>query len=622
MSQRTLIAAGTLAALAASAVTVGAQAQSAQTLTHSSAKALQAVQAMQARGLLAAGMPEGAVRAAWLAAGRSDPSPSGSESATAAATALTAGSLLLPANDMNHDGVQEVLDVRYQSVGADAERVVIFCRNGATGAVRWRKVIAAQSNHVYIPGPQRIGPKGLPGVVLVDAGSAQSGNTLTLSLRLTTYDASGAKFWSHHESGTLDTSTNVEKNVPVTVGLDAFQNKAEDWLVGRYSSAGGDNPTASAAIERIKGTDGTVAQVGAPVTSPTGIPDIVNVPDLSGDSLPDVVIVVPGTGDGTGVFARRGADGSEIWTSTSLTLNPVPTAISVGDVHPSASGAPTVDDIAVSTGTPAPGGLGLPLPLPDPTAPSEHGEVALLDGSTGSTVWTKDGDFAYPVLLAGKPLKAAVGVVTTDTTSDSSTTTATTTLVTYDAGGNQIYTKSWQATTKTDSSADPTTFDVVVQVGDFDADGSADGLVLIAVMSGTNNGSFTTLFHGADGSTVKSGATQPLGGSTTGHGDGLVGFKTHLGLTVTVRRGSDFAILFSHKISHSRGIKDGDAFGEPMHDTSRCADVLVAGQGAKHSIAAILTAHGKQEWVVQFTPGSKNPGTVYRPSTAPSIPTC
>jgi hypothetical protein len=621
MSLRTFIAAGTLTALAASALTVGANAQT-TAATAASLTALASVQAQQARALIAAGMSETAVRAAWLAAGRSDPEQSGSSSGTSASTASTTQSALLPVNDMNHDGIQEVLDVRYRSVGADVGRVVIFCRNGATGAVRWRKVIAAQPGHAYLPFPQLVGPKGLPGVVLMDAGSTQANKTLTFSLRLVTWDASGAKFWSHHESGTLDLSTNAERSVPVLGRLDTFQTKAQDWLVTRYSSPGGDNAPVSAHVVRIQGTDGTVTPVGGTVTSPTGVPDVVGVPDLSGDSLPDVVIVVPGTGDGTGVFARRGVDGSEIWTSTSLVLNPIPTAISVGDVHASAAGAPKVGDIAVSTGTPAPGGLGLPLPIPDPTAPSDHGVVALLDGATGSTVWTQDGDAAFPVRRAGEPLKPAVGVLTTDTTSDSSTTTATTALVAYDDNGNQIYAKSWHASTKSDANSDATTVDDVEQVGDFDGDGATDGFVMIAVSSGDNNGAFITLFHGADGSTVKSGHTQPLGGSTTGHGDGLVGFKTRHGLTVTVHNGPDFAVLFSRKVPHSRGINDGGAFGEPMHDMSRCADVLVAGQGPKRSIAAILTAHGAMEWVLTFTPGGKGPGTVFRPSTAPHIPTC
>ena len=623
MAPRTFLAAGTLAALAASALTVGAHAQTTSATT-AEPTALASVQTQQAHALLSAGFPARAVRAAWLAAGRSDPNPSSSASTAAADTALTAGSLVLPANDMNHDGVREVLDVRYQSVGADVNRVVIFCRDGATGAVRWRKVIAAESGHVYLAGPQLIGPKGLPGVILVDAGSVEANKKLTLSLRLVAYDAIGVKFWSHHESGTLDESTNAEQHVPVIEGLDAFQTKAQDWLVGRYSSPGGNNAPVSAAIRRVRGTDGTVTPVGATVTSPTGVPAVVDVPDLSGDSLPDVVAVVPGTGDGTGVFARRGADGSDIWTNSSLVLNPTAQAISVGDVHASASGAPTVDDLAVSTGTPTGGGLGLPLPIPDPTAPSTHGQVALLDGATGTPVWSspKDGDSAYPVLLAGKPLKPAVGVVTTDTTSDSSTTTATTTLVTYDDSGTQIYSKSWQASAKTDPNGATGTFEFLVQVGDFDADGSADGLVTLAVTSGNNSGALITFFHGSDGSSVKSGNAQALGGSTNGHGDGLVGFKTHRGLTVTVHSGRDFSVLFSSKVAHSRGVHDGGAFGEPMHDTSGCADVLVAGQGAKHSVAAILTAHGALEWVVRFAPGSKLPGTLFHPSTAPTIPGC
>lgn len=621
MPRRSLIAAGTLVGLVGSALTVSAQAGSAP-VRAGEVRSLAAVQDAQARALVAAGMSPQAVAAAWHAAGRAAPTPTASVSSQQAIDAFGTGSLLLPAGDMNGDGVDEVLDTRYHSEGSRGERLVLFCRNGATGKARWRKVIGPEPDHVYFPGGQLLGPKGLPGVVIVDIGGETSGQSTTVSLRLLALDESGVKFWSHRESGTIDASTGAEKGLPFPIGLATFQNKAEDWLISRLDSPGGDNAPVTLTPVRVRGSDGTIAHVGAKVTSPSGSPGIAAVPDLSGDGLADVVLVVPGTGDGTGVFARRGADGSEIWTNTSLTLNPGASATPVGNVHASPDGSPDVDDVAINTGPPSGGGLGLPLPLPDPTAPGDHGQVALLDGASGTQVWANDGDYAYPVLQAGKPLKPSVGVVTTDVTSDDTTTTTTATLVTYDDAGKQIYSTSWKAETKTDASGDSAGLAIVLPIGDFDGDGSTDGFVLVDVTSGDNIASFQTLFHGADGSPVKSGHADPLGGSTTGHGDDLVVVKAHRGLTVSVHKGADNTELFTTAVHHTRGVRVGTALGAPLHDTSSCADVLVAGDGVRHAAVALLTAKGKVQWVVRFDPRTKDAGRVFRPDTAPRIPTC
>jgi hypothetical protein len=621
MARRTLVAIGALGALVAPAVTVGALAQQSASVDRPSL--VQQVQRLQARGLLASGTPARTVQAAWHAAGRAQPGPTVTGSAAIQTSALSAlNSLLLAAGDMNGDGVGEVLDARYHPAGEDSERLVLFCRSGASGAVLWKKVVAARSGHVYLPLPQLLGAKGLPGVVINDVGSSTSGKTVTVSVRLVALDESGVKFWSHKESGTIDSSTNAEQHVPIPAGLDTFQSDAQDVLIGRYDSPGGEDAAVTMQPIRVRGRDGTVAALGAAVTSTAGSPSLADVPDLSGDGLADTVVVVPGSGDGTGVFARRGIDGSQIWTNTSLTVNPGAIATPVGDVHASASGSPDVDDVAVSTGSPTGGGLGLPLPFPDPTAPGEHGQVALLDGASGTSVWAKDGDSAYPVLQAGKPLKPATGVVMTDTESDDTTTTATTTLTTYDDAGEQVYASTYKASTTTSADGDTMAIGIVGEVGDFDADGSTDGLALVLVTSGENSDLTETLFLGKDGSALKTGAAEPLGGSTTGDGDNLVVVKTHHGIIVSMRRGSDNTVLWRNKVVHSRGVRAAAAFGMPMHDTSTCADVLVVGDGPKHAAAGLLTAKGKLEWVVRYKPGSKDPGTVFRPDTAPNIPHC
>jgi len=363
-------------------------------------------------------------------------------------------------------------------------------------------------------------------------------------------------------------------------------------------------------------------RLGSSVTSPVGAPGIASVPDISADSLADFVLVVPGNGDGTGVYARHGVDGSPIWSTTQLTLYPGAVATSVGDVHDSATGIAPAPDIAVSSGPPT-GGLGLPLPLPDPTAPPAHGKVSLLDGATGSTVWTNTGDFAYAVQQSGSPLVPATGVWQTDVTSGSTTTTATLTLTMYDDAGKPVDTTTYKATTPTSSSGTSTALSDVEPVGDFEPDGSIDGIVLIVVSSGDNSAVKLVYFRGVDGSLLHPGAALPLGGATTGQGEDLVVAKAkpRTGLSVTVERSSDNSVLFSRTIAKTSGVAVADAFGATLHK-NLCADVLVSGEGQDHAAAAVLSGVGGIDWVVRFVPGSTTPGTVFHPSAAPAQPVC
>ena len=577
------------------------------------------IEGLQDQGLASLNVPAGILHAAASAAGRSVP-----DSATAGrAGAASLDSGLIPAGDFTRDGVNDVLDVRYESVGSAAERLSLFARSGANGKFLWRKVVPGATGHLVLPVPEPVGT-GAPGLVLLDVGVTTKGNLLTASLRLTALDRHGVKLWSHFESGTLDGQTNAEHHLPLVVDANTFESAVTpDLLVARLDAPGASDSSVSLTPVRVRGADGSVVALGARVTSPAGSPSLLDVPDLSGDGLADIVLVAPGTGDGTGVFARHGVDGSPVWANTSLTLNIGASAMSVGDVHASATGLPAAADVAVSSGPPTGGGLGLPLPLPDPTAPSDHGTVSLLDGATGTMVWSNTGDSAYPVLEAGSPLVPATGVVQTDVTSDSTTTTATVTLTTYDDSGKQIYAASYKATTPTSANDTSGVLDVVVAVGDFEPDGSIDGVVLILVSSGSNSGGLLEYFRGVDGAKVNTGRSQPLGASTTGGGEDLFTTIAHprTGVVATVFRSTDKSVLFSRQIMQTKGLSTADAFGARLHRNA-CADVLVTGQGRYNSASAVLSGVGGVDWVVRFAPGSTNPGTVYRPKSPAAQPTC
>jgi hypothetical protein len=553
------------------------------------------------------------MNAATRAAGRTMPG------STTSAGAVSLDSALMPAGDFTRDGVRDVLDVRYQSVGSAAERLAIFARSGTNGKLLWHKTIPGATGHLVLPLPERVG-SGAPGVVLADVGLTTKNGILTASVRMTGLDRRGNTVWSHFESGTLSSGTNAEHHLPLLVDANTFSSTATpDLLIARLDAPGGHDTSVTLTPVRVRGSNGSVVSLGGPVTSPVGVPSLLDVPDLSGDGLADFVLVVPGTG----VFGRRGVDGSQIWASTSLTLNIGSAATSVGDVHASASGVPAADDIAVSSGPPSGGGVALPLPVPNPTAPPAHGTVSLLDGATGSTVWTNTGDSAYAVHLAGAPLVPATGVVQTDVTSDSTTTTATVTLTTYDDSGKPIYAATYKAKTPTSAGDAAAALVLVSPVGDFEPDGSIDGVVLVIVSSGSNSGGTLEYFRGDDGSTVDTGAAQPLGASTTGSGDDLfiTTARPRSGIVATVLRAADNSVLFSRQIPKTTGLSTADAFGTALR-RSRCADVLVTGQGRDNAASAVLSGIGGLDWVVRFEPGSTTPGTVYRPGAVAKQPTC
>lgn len=591
----------------------------APTVTSPRLSAVAAVEQLQDRALASLQVPAAVKDAAMRAAGRMTPSDSG----TSRSGAVSLDSALMPAGDFTRDGVRDVLDVRYQSVGSAAERLALFARSGANGRLLWEKTVPGATGHLVLPLTQRVGSGG-PGVVLADVGLTTKNGVLTASLRLTALNRLGRQLWSHFESGTLSSGTNAEHHLPLLVDANTFSSTlTPDLLIARLDAPGGHDTSVTLTPVRVRGSNGSVVALGGPVTSPLGAPGVIDVPDLSGDGLADFVLVVPGTGDGTGVFARRGVDGSAVWASTSLTLNIGATAQSVGDVHASAAGLPAAEDLAVSSGPPSGGGIALPLPVPNPTAPPAHGTVSLLDGASGSVVWTNTGDSAYAVQLAGSPLVPATGVVQTDVTSDSTTTTATVTLTTYDDSGKQIYAATYTAKTPTSAGDANAAITLVSPVGDFEPDGSIDGVVLILVSSGSNSGGALDYFRGVDGSKADTGSAQPLGASTTGAGDDLftTTARSRSGVVATVLRATDDKVLFSRQIMQTKGLVTADAFGATLHRNA-CADVLVTGQGRYNSASAVLSGVGGVDWVVRFEPGSTKPGTVYRPSTPAAQPVC
>jgi len=170
----------------------------------------------------------------------------------------------------------------------------------------------------------------------------------------------------------------------------------------------------------------------------------------------------------------------------------------------------------VATGTaPPPPTSSAGLPVPDPTATPPHGQVALLNGSSGATVWTKTGDEPYPVLYTGPALAPALGVRTGDAGdagAGTTTVTETLTLATYDSTGSQLTSSSYS--TSTPASTDPNHstfgFGIAFPVGDLETDSAVDGLAFLFITSGNDRNSEQVLFHGVNGKALTDQKRAPL----------------------------------------------------------------------------------------------------------------
>lgn len=572
--------------------------------------------AQQGDLLVRDGVAPDAVRAAVSAGGLL--AESSSSSVVIVVSAGPSG-FIAPAGDFDRNGINEVIDTRYARGSNGASTAVIFVRDGSGGKVLWSRRVAVAKNHFLWPIPMRTGTGGAPGVVLLDAGFTPSSDqkSITVSLALTGLSRLGNTFWSHRESGTLQTTDGFQmQHVPQFMGTPRASGTAEDVLIARVDASRKDEGTSgSLTTVKVTGARGAVVTLGPSASSTTGIPSVAAVPDVSGDRLDDIVLAIPGGG----AQARTGTDGKTVWENTAVTLYDGAAAMPAGEVHPSATGKPAVADVAVGTGPPPPSlldDIGLPLPGSGQAGP--HGEVALLDGADGSTVWSRTGDFAYPVLRAGAALVPALGVQTSDVDSGGDNVIETLTVTAYDAAGTELYQHGFSASVpkSDDEKAFSFGFGVAVPIGDLEPDGSADGMALLFAVSGRNSTFKEVLFHGVDGSPLKEPSGDPLGASTTGSGDDLVDVTTRTGITVTVRRGRDNRTLFTRVLPGTAGAASAYAYGAQLRP-GKCADVIVSGRNTRQVFNAVLASNGQIRWQLNYPLNDLRAGTPGKPRVAP-----
>lgn len=319
-----------------------------------------------------------------------------------------------PIGDITGDGTPEVveLDFRYslvigresQDLNTVAEEeitTIVRIRDAKTGRVHWTK----RFDDFVLVGQARVGREGRRGLIAV-AGilsffSGSSGD------RYLTFDGlrgtSGKRLWTKSYmsvAATHDYTTSVAIDSPVSFSfVQTHKSPATEILLGLSTIT--DTRLSLTAATRtlvLSAADGSDAIHPSVDVGVNWIPFPDAVSDLDGDGLDDYVVindkgVYPGEGQdppavGGVVQARRGLDGSGLWTEGGLEFRYFAFTIGLGDVVGNRTrdfGIFTFNQAGTSELLP-------PLPiLPSLLYERDVPVVMLVDAGAAEWLWTKRG---------------------------------------------------------------------------------------------------------------------------------------------------------------------------------------------------------------------------------------
>lgn len=302
---------------------------------------------------------------------------------------------LVPAGDLDGDGLKDLLDLRQHLVynpttDTISGTAMIDAHRGIDGAQLWTASLGA-TQYVFA-WPSKVGTSGGNGVLVVQYNDTYAeglvagvdAGTMTLSA----YDGHGTQTWTRTFSATGSGSLVTYSDAfPYLAGtFDAVAGGGTDALVvvpggsqvgvPFVAAAGG----ASAQLLVVDGANGTPKPLGVPLAGNGAYVEATPVADLDADHLDDAVLTTTTANSGR-ALAVSGGTGKPIWTAT------LPDA---DDSWPDSFGDVTGDGIAdVVVDHSRYGGL----PIGDVIG----GRVSLLDGKTGTVRWTKPGDLAFEI---------------------------------------------------------------------------------------------------------------------------------------------------------------------------------------------------------------------------------
>jgi hypothetical protein len=319
------------------------------------------------------------------------------------------------APDLDGDSAPEVLetDLRYSyaarqgvqdslpTVQSEVDTRIVV-RQSTTGKKLWAKRYNRDAWAISM----RVGEKGRQGVVVVSGLWNFYGTTETSTLGFDAFEGrSGKRLWSREYSSVTryDLLTTVSEDAPLMIArFDALEGRAEDLMVAFATRVGDFFDTVMATrVVVIDGATGVEHQhpmvdVGVnwwPIPLPTK--------DLDKDGLEDYATTnnhgvdlggsqEPPSFGGT-VYARKGTDGSSIWTTSGIEMALFAFTIELPDVV--SDGTP---DVALNTYVEKNNSL-LPAPIDVPLISFVRYEdrVYLFDGRFGTERWHRPREWIY-----------------------------------------------------------------------------------------------------------------------------------------------------------------------------------------------------------------------------------
>lgn len=558
-------------------------------------------------GLGRAGVPEQVLAAARLQL-TADAADRRTTTGSAAAPPAGPAPQLLPLGDLDGNGSNDVLDVRYRTSSSGVTGMALVARSGVTGRVVWQRLVPVAARHFAFALPARTGTAGRAGAAVYDLSfDATSGGAPVVSSTLTGLAGrTGATLWSHRDSGTASSSGTTQRSSVALLQGDLAGSRTSQFLVVRQDveevgGVAGTSVSGRVTAFRVSGADGTVVRVVGPVESGDAVPQAQALPDLSGDGVDDVAVLQGG--EQSEVRVVSGTDGGPVWSHTGTRLHDDAGLQPVGTVTGAQRGGRPVPDLGLSTGTAEqpdgdPSGGSLPAPG---TAPA-HGSVLLLAGDDGRQVLTVTGDRAVALERAGEARVPALGVATADVTEDDSTVRVALTVSAYDTAGTRLYTHEERVSAPA-TDGEGFGLAVAAPLGDLQRDGSQDVQASLVAVGDDEPVTRDVLLDGRTGSALPYGAASPLYGSLSSHGDDLVTVAPGDGVLVTGRSGRTGRPVFATRVARGTRLATATAYAADRTG-GPCDDVLVSATGPGGDVSAVLRSDGRVRWSLQGPVGS------------------
>jgi hypothetical protein len=305
--------------------------------------------------------------------------------------------------DWSGDGRPDDLSMHYTFVVdglAVRTSVTLRVAEGDTGRLLWTRRWTRDDNDYIFPIEANVGRRGRPGLILAEVRGFEF-ETTGIDYTFKALTSRGKKLWVRRFSSTITGEwpvTYVGTDYVVSVGtFDALPGRATDVLIASGAVV---VPPAwylrSGVIQAmvVDGRDGSIVEHSLPEVGVGFVPVAGTVHDMDRDGLDDYAFlnerpnVAPGEDGGTVpvavgtgiVVARRGTDGSPLWTGGGLDFAERNVSLEdLGDVVGTEEGDVFVETMAQ---------------LLDPGDPDQT-LTYLLDGATGNIVWERRGQWPY-----------------------------------------------------------------------------------------------------------------------------------------------------------------------------------------------------------------------------------